>query len=148
MWRALVLIVFILVGCTDKIVPFEGTVLSSTENNLEEQQFLNQAVINVKKGQFYIVSGPYKVAEMYQDAGRGTLILNGGTEYQIYMSDIWIYSKPPIRTDQWFSIGENQVVGPRGEAVADASGPEDAYLRLNELLAEIRKHGLIKSQQP
>ena len=40
-------------------------------------------------------------------------------------------------------IGANQVVGPRGAAVADATDAASAITQLNALLARLRAHGLI-----
>lgn len=42
-----------------------------------------------------------------------------------------------------FSVAGTQVVGARGAAVADATGPGDVVAQLNALLARCRAHGLI-----
>jgi hypothetical protein len=42
-----------------------------------------------------------------------------------------------------YTVGANQVVGARGAAVADATDAASVILRLNELLARLRTHGLI-----
>ena len=44
-----------------------------------------------------------------------------------------------------YSVGANQVVGARGAAVADATDAASVILRLNDLLARARTHGLIST---
>ncbi len=46
-------------------------------------------------------------------------------------------------TSTAFSSGANQVVGAQGAAVADATDAASVILRLNDLLARVRTHGLI-----
>jgi hypothetical protein len=42
-----------------------------------------------------------------------------------------------------YQVAGTQVVGPRGAAVADATGAGDVVARLNDLLSRLRTHGLI-----
>lgn len=48
-----------------------------------------------------------------------------------------------VQTGGVFMVAGDQVVGARGAAVADATGPADAAAKLNLLLERMRAHGLI-----
>lgn len=54
-----------------------------------------------------------------------------------------IYAGTDVIIGGVFRVGANQVVGARGAAVADATDNASAILRLNDLLARVRAHGLI-----
>ena len=48
-----------------------------------------------------------------------------------------------INTTTHYHVADVQVVGARGAAVADATDAASVILRLNDLLARVRAHGLI-----
>jgi hypothetical protein len=55
------------------------------------------------------------------------------------------YATGLIDTADKFTVDGTQVVGNRGAAVADATDAASVILRLNELLARCRAHGLIST---
>lgn len=48
-----------------------------------------------------------------------------------------------VPTGRGFRVGDNQVLGERSPAVADATDGASAAVQLNALLAHLRAHGLI-----
>jgi len=60
-----------------------------------------------------------------------------------FTTRLQVYPSGDISTPGIYAVGGIQVVGARGAAVADATDATSVILRLNELLARIRTHGLI-----
>lgn len=98
---------------------------------------MNSAVIAVLKessgaGELYL-SDANRWSEARYGSDNLSLGFNGGVRVGLYAGPI----------NSGLLVDGRRVVGPQGQAVDDATSPEDAVLKLNQLLSELRKHGLI-----
>lgn len=84
------------------------------------------------------------VGELYlSDANRWSEARYGSDNLSLGLNDgvrVGLYAGP---VNSGLLVGGKRVVGPQGQAVEDAASPEDAVLKLNQLLSELRRHGLI-----
>ena len=90
----------------------------------------------------YFEKGLYVKADTDSPAG---YFENDIQDNKAYISnDDWgLDTTGSVNVANAYSVLTTQVVGPQGEAVADATGAGDVVAQLNALLARVRAHGLI-----
>ena len=93
----------------------------------------------IKGGSVSSANGVFKVVNQSTEASAPALSVHGTD----LVSNARIFGDGDIDTDKTYQVGGVQVVSARGAAVADATDAPSVILRLNDLLARLRTHGLI-----
>lgn len=100
---------------------------------------MNSAIIAVLKessgaGELFL-SDANRWSEARYGSDNLSLGFNGGSRVGLYAGPV----------NSGLLVDGKRIVGPQGGAVEDATNPDDAVLKLNQLLSELRRHGLIAS---